>query len=130
MCWSIRANVVKTDPRPAFLFFITQNSHFPWQTPPLVENWRAPLELDPDGQERDDAEDVPHQALRMAYMNAIEYELRFLTQSVLDSEDETALFVFVGDHQPPRSRRNDSFDNPHPPRNRASPPNWAPPWLP
>ncbi|MDI9550059.1 MAG: sulfatase-like hydrolase/transferase [Chloroflexota bacterium] len=108
-----RANVVKTDPRPAFLFFITQNSHFPWQTPPLVENWRALLELDPDGQERDDAEDVPHQALRIAYMNAIEYELRFLTQSVLDSEDETALFVFVGDHQPPRvSRRNDSFDTP------------------
>ncbi len=108
-----RQNIIKPDPRPGFFFFITQNSHFPWQVPPLVANWRALLELDPTAQEVDDEEEVPHQALRMAYMNAIEYELRFLTRSVLDTQGEDALFIFIGDHQPPRvSRRNDSFDTP------------------
>ncbi len=38
-----RTHVVEPATQPTFLFFITQNSHYPWQVPPLVNNWRALL---------------------------------------------------------------------------------------
>jgi len=109
----VRDTFVASSHKPTFLFFITQNSHFPWQTPPLVENWRALLELDEGESDTETSDEVPHQELRMAYLNAIEYELSFLTKSVVDTAEEDAIFVLIGDHQPPRvSRRNDSFDTP------------------
>ena len=109
----VRASFVAGSDQPSFLFFITQNSHFPWETPPLVEDWRTLSELNEGRGEALVSDEVPHQELRMAYLSAIEYELRFLTKSILDTTNEDAIFVLIGDHQPPRvSRRNDSFDTP------------------
>ena len=49
----------------------------------------------------------------MNYFNAIEYQLRFLTQFIRSHGDSNAIFVLVGDHQPPRvSRRSDGWDTP------------------
>ena len=45
--------------------------------------------------------------------NAIDYQLRFLTDFIIQHEDEDAIFVLIGDHQPPRvSRRSDGWDTP------------------
>src|SRR5690606_33824538 len=54
-----------------------------------------------------------HQERRLNYLNAIEYELHMLTNFIQQHADEDAIFVLVGDHQPPRvSRRADTYDTP------------------
>ena len=95
-----------------FLFFITQNSHYPWMTPPLVDDWTA-LNVTPSAAQAAPQAESSHQQLRMAYLDAVGYELRMLTQSILNTQDEDALFILIGDHQPPRvSRKGDSFNTP------------------
>ena len=107
-----RDNVVAAATTPVFLFFITQNSHYPWTTPPLVSDWRT-LNAASSVAGSVPLPESSHQQLRLAYYGAIEYELRMLTQSILNTYDEDALFVLVGDHQPPRvSRRGDTYNTP------------------
>jgi hypothetical protein len=99
--------------QPLMLFTITQNSHYPWTPhPELVDDWRtlnqpAPeaAAVDPDTISLDD--------MRSNYLNAIEYQLRMLTQFILDVGDENSIFVLIGDHQPPAvSRRADGWSTP------------------
>ena len=105
--------IVADSKQPVFMFFITQNSHYPWVVPELADNWR---ELDEPSSEELPAQPVDsisHQTLRQSYLNAIDYELSLLTDFVMKHGDEDAIFVFVGDHQPPRvSRRNDGLSTP------------------
>ncbi|HRJ43377.1 MAG TPA: hypothetical protein PL105_15940, partial [Caldilineaceae bacterium] len=59
------------------------------------------------------AEGIPHEVRRQNYLNAVEYELRVLVDFILSEEAPNALFVLVGDHQPPRvSRKEDGWDTP------------------
>lgn len=107
-----RAEYVRPSEQPVFLMFVTQNSHFPYHVPELVDDWRT-LNVEPPADDAPQSEDVNHQQLRANYMDAIAYELRMLTEYVLNTGEEDALFVLVGDHQPPRvSRRDDSYDTP------------------
>jgi hypothetical protein len=99
--------------QPTFLFYITQNSHYPWTPQPeVVQDWRdlnqpaadptAPL-----------PEQLSHDTKRRNYFNAVEYQLRFLTDFILDTGHEDAIYVLVGDHQPQQvSRRSDGFETP------------------
>jgi hypothetical protein len=105
-------SVVEHSPQPTFLFFITQNSHFPWvPLPELVGDWRSLNEID-----QEPAEPImppSHQVKRQNYLNAINYELRFLTDHVLQTGDDESIYILIGDHQPQQvSRHNDSFDTP------------------
>ncbi len=112
----------QTAEQPFVFFFITQNSHYPWSTPPLVEEWRslnrpsplaAPASPSPStslGKGEAEAERVDHATLRANYWLAIDYELRLLTRFIREQGTADDLFVLVGDHQPPRiSRRDDSL---------------------
>lgn len=99
--------------QPLLLFTITQNSHFPWlPLPELVDDWRtlnqsqaATAPVDPDA--------IAHATERQNYMDAIDYQLRMLTDFILSQDNDNALFVLVGDHQPPRvSRRADGWETP------------------
>ena len=95
------------------LFFITQNSHYPFAPlPPLVEDWHTLNSVtDNQGEIDDDARE--HAVRRQDYFNAIDYSLRMVVQFILQIGDDDALFVLIGDHQPPRvSRRADGFDTP------------------
>lgn len=98
---------------PFMLFFITQNSHYPFAPqPPLVEDWQS-LNTLIDEQKVVDDDAREHDVRRQDYFDAIEYDLRMVTQFILQNEDDDALFVLIGDHQPPRvSRRADGFDTP------------------
>lgn len=95
-----------------FLFFtITQNSHYPWTPlPALHDTWQAlntPGDLPPPTSEL-----IEHSQRRQNYWDAIEYQLEMLTAFILH-EPRPAIFVLVGDHQPPRvSRREDGWDTP------------------
>ncbi|MEZ4679061.1 MAG: hypothetical protein R2932_33080 [Caldilineaceae bacterium] len=54
-----------------------------------------------------------HDVRRQDYFNAIAYDLNTLVQFILQNDDKDALYVLIGDHQPPRvSRRADGFDTP------------------
>lgn len=104
-----------TSGAPQLLFYITQNSHFPWAPQPrLVADWRS-FQSDALVEvilERDPAT-LPGYELRALYLDAIEYQLDMLTDFILTAGNEDALFVLVGDHQPQRvSRREDGFDTP------------------
>ena len=104
---------VRSEADGPYLFFtITQNSHYPWAPQPvLVESWQqlnTPGPAPPPSSEL-----IEHVERRQNYWNAIEYQLEMLTDFVLSEPDEQAIFVLVGDHQPPRvSRREDGWDTP------------------
>jgi phosphoglycerol transferase MdoB-like AlkP superfamily enzyme len=99
--------------RPVFFFFITQNSHYPWQPlPKIVDDWRT-LNVETDISPLPSPDSIPHEVRRNNYLKAIEYELGFLTDFVLRTGDEDSVFILIGDHQPQRvSRRSDGFDTP------------------
>lgn len=118
-----RERMAREHREPYFFFTITQNSHYPWvPLPQVAEDWRALNQAVPEpeaGQPKpteqlERAEHTEHEIRRQNYLNAIRYELRTLTDFVLSTpDDEDALFVLVGDHQPPRvSRREDGWDTP------------------
>jgi len=98
---------------PFMLFFITQNSHYPFAPiPPLVPDWRALNQLNEQPRTIDD-EARDHNIRRQDYFNAIAYDLEMLVQFILQNDDKDALYILIGDHQPPRvSRRADGFDTP------------------
>ncbi len=98
---------------PFLLFFITQISHYPWtDLPPVVDDWRTLNQLQAQTSEVVDPDVMSHDVRRRNYMRAIDYELRFLVDAIR-SEDEDAIFVLIGDHQPPRvSRRDDGWETP------------------
>jgi len=98
---------------PTFLFYITQNSHYPWTPQPeVVQDWRTlnqpaadPLAPLP--------EQLSQPTKRRNYLHAVEYQLRFLTDFILDTGRDDAIYVLVGDHQPQQvSRPADGFETP------------------
>ena len=99
--------------QPLFLVYLTQNSHYPWvPLPQMADSWS---ELNQPSEEGDPiaAEVTDHQVRRLNYLTAIEYELHMLTNFIQQHADEDAIFILVGDHQPPRvSRRADTYDTP------------------
>ena len=107
-----RAQHVDASEQPVFVMFITQNSHFPYQAPELVADWRT-LNQPPGEPDAQSAGEPTHQELRANYLSSIEYELRMLANFIVSNSDDDALFVLVGDHQPPRvSRRDDTYGTP------------------
>lgn len=99
--------------KPLVLFFITQNSHYPWQPlPEMVDDWHTLNQPSPDG-EPEAIEALTHADTRQHYLDAVDYTLDMLTEFVLNGDDEDAIYVLVGDHQPPRvSRRDDGYETP------------------
>ena len=99
--------------QPFMLFFITQNSHYPYAPlPPLVSDWRT-LGTVSEQQDEIDDETREHAVRRQDYFDAIDYSLSMLVQFILQNTDDNSLFIIIGDHQPPRvSRRADGFDTP------------------
>ena len=99
--------------KPLFMFYITQNSHYPYEPlPTLVEDWHD-LNVPSANGDPVAAEEVEQAQLRANYLKAIDYSLNMLTDFILNHADEDAIFVLVGDHQPPRvSRRADGYETP------------------
>lgn len=105
--------LIQAKDQPFLLFFITQNSHYPFApAPTMVDDWRT-LNNDQPSPPGIDAEGIDHALRRRNYADAIEYELQALSEFVLTTGSADDLFIFIGDHQPPRvSRREDGFATP------------------
>lgn len=99
--------------KPIAMFYITQNSHYPYQPlPTLADDWRALNTPSATGDPVPE-EGISHTQLRTNYLKAINYEIEMLTDFIVNNNDENAIFFLIGDHQPPSvSRRADSFDTP------------------
>ncbi|MEL7373770.1 MAG: sulfatase-like hydrolase/transferase, partial [Pseudomonadota bacterium] len=83
---------------PFSLFFLTLNSHFPFDAPAAkVDDWRAlndqDLSLDIDQSAESDT--------TSRYVAAMRYELDVVTDFVADHAADDTVFVVFGDHQPP-----------------------------
>ena len=92
---------------PHLYFYITHNSHLPWVEPPeVVADWRslATAEAVPA------AGYNPYHETKEAYIAAIYYQLEMVNQLVMTGPDD-ALYIVVGDHQPPLRAFSD-YDGP------------------
>lgn len=108
-----RAIIRAETDRPYLLFTITQNAHYPWAPLPAIAADWADLNVAGEDPAPIDAEGISHDIRRRNYLNAVDYDLRVLVDFILSEEDPNALFVLVGDHQPPRvSRKEDGWDTP------------------
>lgn len=109
----VHEELLKDVEQPLLTFFITQNSHYPWDPlPTLVDDWRDLNVMPADGGPQP-SEALDHDETRRRYLASIDYSLEMLTDFILNHADEDAIFILIGDHQPPRvSRRNDGYDTP------------------
>ncbi len=97
--------------KPRIFFFINQNSHNPFQCPAaLSDDWRALNGGYVHVVQRSTFFKRPSAA---DYRKAITYDLGCFTRFILQSDDPSALFVIIGDHQPPvLSTTKDDFETP------------------
>lgn len=97
---------------PHVLFYISQNSHYPWYPlPEVVDDWQSLN--DAHVQIPRTTQTFSQEELRHNYMRSIEYEMSMLVDFIVKEGDANDIFVLVGDHQPARvARRADGFDTP------------------
>jgi hypothetical protein len=99
-------------PGPRVLFFITQTTHHPFLSPDSVMmDWHSLNHV------RDSI--VFHAPLFLKkpkienYLKAICYDLSALTRFIAGNEDTNAVFILIGDHQPPAiAGKKDGFETP------------------
>jgi hypothetical protein len=96
---------------PYTLFFITQNSHYPWYPlPEFTADWRS---LNDTPEPEPSAPSVSHPELRRRYLASIEYELEMLVEMIISQGEADDIFILIGDHQPARvARYADGWDTP------------------
>ena len=85
---------------PFSLFILTQNSHNPFHTcPPYHENWQdcciPPEQVEKKGAKLVSLPDINH------YYRAISYELKTLSNFIVQEGGDNDIFILLGDHQPP-----------------------------
>ncbi len=82
--------------QPTLVFFLTQNTHYPFSpVPPLVDDWRTLN--DPNIDHPDERSKT---ASRQAYLEAVRYDWQVLSRFIR-SADPNDVFILIGDHQPP-----------------------------
>jgi len=92
----LRAWLAKQPPRPNFVFFLTQNTHYYFApVPPLMADWRAL-----NNPAIDDPASHPKLPLPEAYMKAVIYDWHVLADFIRTTGPNDVFFL-VGDHQPP-----------------------------
>ncbi len=85
---------------PFTLFYITQNSHSPFESPKEVaEDWKTLSSTTESEQvQRSKFFEKPK---KEDYLEAMKYQLDFLFDFVQKQGNENDLFIIIGDHQPP-----------------------------
>lgn len=99
--------------QPLFLFFITMAGHQPWfPQAPLLSDWRDldSIQTDPLNLELDSAaqanlylyfESRLRDGVKMRYFDALGYDFAMMDQFMTQQADSNAIFILMGDHQPP-----------------------------
>jgi phosphoglycerol transferase MdoB-like AlkP superfamily enzyme len=99
--------------QPTFLFYLTQNSHYPWTPlPPVLDDWREFESLDMEDGVLSEAQKkgLSLGQSRQNYLQAIGNTLDALDEFISSLEKENSVIVLIGDHQPPAvSRHEDGY---------------------
>jgi phosphoglycerol transferase MdoB-like AlkP superfamily enzyme len=105
---------VSRSEQPAFLVYLTQNSHYPWTPlPPVLDDWRDLDNLDmQDGvMNETQKKGLSLGESRQNYLQALDNTLESLEEFIKSLEKENSVIVLVGDHQPPTvSRHTDGYE--------------------
>jgi hypothetical protein len=106
MCNVIAGNV------PKAVFFISQNSHTPYDSPlQIAEDWQL---LNNGIQVVKKPSAFWTRPKFEKYGDAIEYQIRYLVDFIKKKGTENDLFIIIGDHQPPSlSIAMENFDTPY-----------------
>lgn len=84
---------------PFTLFYITQNSHSPFESPKTVaEDWQT---LNTGVENIPQASKFFEKPTKKDYKEAMKYQMDFLMDFVQKQGGENDLFIIIGDHQPP-----------------------------
>jgi hypothetical protein len=91
--------ITKKGTAPFCLFFITQNSHSPFNDPGrIAEHWSDWS----DGSQVDQGSSSIFVKPKLSdYAKAIRYQMTFLIDFILKQGTENDIFILMGDHQPP-----------------------------
>jgi hypothetical protein len=97
--------------KPFALFFITQNSHTPYETPEMVvENWKELQNREFVTNEKNKFWSKPDFD---QYAKAIRYQMHYLSDFILKKGTDQDIFILVGDHQPPSlTKKIENFETP------------------
>lgn len=83
---------------PKSLFFCTLNSHIPYHSPTkVVENWEELKNPNLDLHETQD-QNINREE---KYFQCAKYQLEFITDFIEKQNNDNALYILFGDHQPP-----------------------------
>jgi len=100
--------------QPTFLFFLNQDSHYPWTPlPERVDDWRTLANSDATGGSlsSEAKSKLSPLATRENYLNALAHSFENIADFITTLDDPNAIIVLFGDHQPPTiSRRDDGFE--------------------
>ncbi|MEL6949810.1 MAG: sulfatase-like hydrolase/transferase [Pseudomonadota bacterium] len=89
---------IERSEQPFSLFFLTLNSHYPYDSPlDVATDWEQLNSPDVDVRRNR----VTGDDLRQRYAGAIGYQIDMLSQFLSDNAKDDTLFVIFGDHQPP-----------------------------
>ena len=97
---------------PFILFFISLNSHHPFDSPHrAADDWRLLSQTnDAKGLKTGDR---TKNTVDQNYLRSINYQLDYLTKFIIRNGSEKDLFILIGDHQPPvLANRSHSYDTP------------------
>jgi hypothetical protein len=97
---------------PRALFFITQTTHNPFYSPDsIVTDWRS---LNKENERFTwQASVFLKKPVIKDYLKAVCYDISALGQFIASQSDTSAIFVLIGDHQPPViTGRQDGFETP------------------
>jgi hypothetical protein len=101
----------KNGKQPKIFFFITHNSHYPYDSPDSISsNWQS---LNRGYENVVQQKVLVKSAEPDDYFKSVKYDLDVLTRFILDTHNKQAVFVLVGDHQPPLfTSEKDGFETP------------------
>jgi hypothetical protein len=104
--------IKKNSSGPCALFFITQTTHHPFNSPDSVTTDWHTLNHEHDSIVFHASEFLRKPRMN-EYLKAVCYDLTALTQFISESADSNAIFILIGDHQPPLlTEQGDGFETP------------------
>ena len=105
-----RSRITESGEAPFALFFITQNSHTPYDSPQEVSgDWRSLCAEEGDVQQESKFWTRPRLE---KYGGAIKYQMSYL-MDYIQNGSEHDVYILIGDHQPPSFRKEiNNFETP------------------
>ena len=105
------SELVHDTQQPTFVFYLNQDSHYPWiPLPPRVDDWHT-LATSDAADERLSIEENRKVSIFQArenYLAALAHSFENLDDFITNLDDPNAIIILIGDHQPPTVSQDDA----------------------